>query len=117
MTVNLVAVKCKLHQGIFPSECYFEITLANGEMHKGIAPRHFCWNSLARIIEEEEDPNGADGYVAAKLLSSNLPQDFLAVEVPDGEVVAVRRDLVVRRPTKITPPGPQEELELPEVCI
>ena len=121
MKANLVAVKCKLYMGIFPSERFFEVTLANGENYRGLAPRHFCWNSRNAIVLEDETSDGEEGAVAAKLLqfpSSNLPPGVFAVEVPDGELLGVDDSRIIKRPTKISPPGTygDEGMELPE-CI
>ena len=102
--IQLVAVHCKLYAGIFPSERFFEVELANGETHRGIAPRHFCWNKSGSIVGEEETTDDVEGLVAGKLLSyENLPAGVFAVEVPDGEVLAVKADGVQRRPTQIIP--------------
>jgi hypothetical protein len=108
MATNLVAVKCILFPGVFPSERQFEVTLANGDTHTGISPRHFCWNKLGKIIEEEEVTDGAEGSIAAKLISYDeiLPEGVQVVEVPDGEFLAVNKyNILSTRPTKVNPPG------------
>jgi len=115
MARRLVAVKCKLFQGIFPSERYFEVVMANGEKHRGVSPRHFCWNSQGFLVQEEEPTDGVAGFIAAKLIVFDLPKGLLAVEVPDGEVLATSKEIVTERPTEIFPPGHAStvELELP----
>jgi hypothetical protein len=109
-TNKLAAIPCKLFPGMFRSERVFEVRLANGEVYRGIAPRHFCWNALGRIVAEDEDTNGGDGKVAAKVLYV-LDGDQVAVEVPDGEVLAVPAGQIVRRPSEIRPPVPASELQ------
>jgi hypothetical protein len=104
--IRLVAVPCKLNSGIFPSERRFTVALANGDHYDGIAPRFFCWNAGGKIVEEDEPADGVDGLVAGKeVAQDDLPEDVAAVEVPDGEVLAIKRVTVRQRPTKISPPG------------
>ncbi len=100
---HLVAVPCKLAQGMFPCERLLTIKLANGECYWGIVPRYFCWNAQGRLIAEEEPTDGAEGMVAARVVEEF--DGYVAVEVPDGEVIAVMRSDVKCRPTAITPPG------------
>lgn len=46
-----------------------------------------------------------DGLIAAKELEyKDLPADVVAVEVPDGEVLAVKQNQIKKRPTEIRPP-------------
>jgi hypothetical protein len=107
MMARLVAVNCKLFSGVFPSERQFEVALADGETYRGLAPRHFCWNASGKIVEEEEVTDGADGWIAGKRISyhEELPEGVAAIEVPDGEVLAVNEAAVRERPTKISPPN------------
>ncbi len=100
---NLVAVKCKLSQGLFSSERAFEIVLANREMHSGPVPLHYCWNAEKKpLLDSEATSHEIDGYIAARIVD-DLGADQVAVEVPDGEVLAVRRDQTAARPTPILP--------------
>jgi hypothetical protein len=105
----LVAVKCRLSKGMFSSERAFTITLANGEQYSGPAPVHFCWNSQKLPLREDEASETAevDGYVAARILpDADVPPGQVAVEVPDGEALAVRADLLLEnRPTPVTVPS------------
>lgn len=104
--LRLVAIPCKLSSAIFPSERAFEVTLANGDIHRGITPRFFCWNATGQIVGENENGDGKEGMVAAKEIAyEDLPAGIVAVEVPDGEVLAVEKEAVLPRPTKIFPPG------------
>jgi hypothetical protein len=86
-----LAVRCKLSTGIFSSERAFEVTLANGEKHSGPAPLHFCWNAQGKPLGPDEAlADEADGWVAARPVGQELSGDQVALEVPDGEVIAVR---------------------------
>ena len=105
-----LAVKCKLSKGFFSSERSFEVTLANGETHAGPAPLHFCWNAKGELLGKDEAVTGEiDGWVAAHPLRQKLPGDQIAVEVPDGAGLAVRRHQVRETPTEIVPPAPPED--------
>src|SRR5262249_39069135 len=99
---TLVALKCRLSKGPFSRERTFEVKLASGEDYAGAAPRHFCWNAKGALLGEGEAGSeaGVEGLVAAKLVDE-LEGGLRAVEVPDGEVLAVRDDQVVERPTRI----------------
>jgi hypothetical protein len=104
---NWVALKCKLSKGIFSSERAFVVTLANGERHSGPAPLHFCWNSKGQPLGEKEAINEEiDGWVAARQQEQPLPGDQVAVEVPDAQVLAVRRHQIRAPWTEIVPPTP-----------
>jgi hypothetical protein len=89
---------------MFSSERLFEVTMANGEVHRGLAPRHFCWNRQGTVIAEDETTDGVEGHLAARIVD-RLPGNQVAVEIPDGEVIAVRESQVVQRPTEIQPPN------------
>src|SRR5262245_56100202 len=101
---KLIAVPCKLSPGMFSSELVFAVTMANGEVYRGITPRHFCWNDQGRPVREEEVTAEVGGMVAAKLVDDELGGNQVAVEVPDGEVIAVKERQVRPRPTEIKPP-------------
>jgi hypothetical protein len=103
------AVRCKLSKGIFSTERAFEITLANGEKYSGPAPIHFCWNDSGKpLAKTEAMDDEIDGWVAARPLKQQLPGDQMAVEVPDGEALAVRKWQVRDAWTEIVPPTPAE---------
>jgi len=108
MALNqFVAVKCKLSKGLFSSERAFEVSLANGEKYSGPAPIHFCWNEAGKPLGEGEAiDREIDGWVAARRLRRQLPDDQMAVEVPDGEAIAVRNPQVRDAWTDILPPTP-----------
>jgi hypothetical protein len=102
---KFVALPCRLSRGIFSSERGFELTLANGELYSSLAPSHFCWNSQGKLlVEGEAEDKPIEGYVAGRVIEE-LDGDQVAVEVPDGEVLAVRKHQVRPRPTPIYPPG------------
>jgi hypothetical protein len=106
MEERLIAVKCRLSKGIFSSERAFEVVLANGDLYTGPVPRHFCWNASGRPLGETEAiASEIDGWVAGRRVSSSVPPGQLAVEVPDGAVLAVRPEQVGARPTPISPPS------------
>ncbi len=103
---KLVAVLCELAPGMFSTECIFSVTMANGDTYRGISPRHFCWNEAGELISEKGIAQEAAGKVAAKILKL-LEGNQVIVEVPDGELIAVRADHVQQRPTAIIPPKPE----------
>ena len=100
----LVALPCKLSPGIVSGERVFEVALANGRTYTGVAPRHFCWNAQGRLVGEKEPGGEAEGMVAARIVEE-LEDDQVAVEVPDGEVIAVNQDQIQPRPTPVQPPS------------
>jgi hypothetical protein len=89
---------------MFSSERVFTIRMANGETYKGLAPRFFCWNAQGNLISEDEPTQEVDGKIAARIIDE-LDAGQFAVEVPDGEVIAVTKDQILPRPTVIRPPG------------
>jgi hypothetical protein len=104
---QFVAVRCKLSRGIFSIERAFEVTLANGEKYSGPAPIHFCWNDEGKPLSKgEATDREIDGWVAARPLRRQLPDDQVAVEVPDGEALAVRQSQIRDAWTEILPPTP-----------
>jgi hypothetical protein len=102
---HLVAVHCKLRKSAFADERVFRVTLANGEEYRGVAPRYFCWNAQGQLIGDDEPAQESDGLLAARI-AYTLGGDQVAVEVPDGEILAVRRASVTARPTEIRPHVP-----------
>jgi hypothetical protein len=100
----LVALRCKLAPGMFSSERVFTVVLADGTEHRGIAARHFCWNADGVPVGPREPAEEAEGMVAARIVRE-VDISQVAVEVPDGEVIAVEEKNVVDRPTKIHQPS------------
>ena len=103
---EFVAVKCKLSKGLFSSERAFEITLANNETYSGPVPIHFCWNGKGKLLGRGEAIDAEiDGWIAARPLREQLDDgELVAVEVPDGGAVAVRRQQTKKAWTPILPP-------------
>jgi hypothetical protein len=99
---QLVALTCKVSPGGFSGERIFEVTLANGESYRSLAPRQFCWNSNNQIVAENEPQTEVDGLVAARIVDS-IDKDQMLVEVPDGEIIAVDQSNMKSRPTSINP--------------
>jgi hypothetical protein len=101
---TFVALPCKLSPGSLSGERVFEVRLANGEPYISLAPRYFCWNEAGQLVGKDEPDAEVDGMVAARVVEE-LDDGQVAVEVPDGKVIAVRQSQVRPRPTPITPPS------------
>lgn len=100
----LVALPCKLSPGAFSGERIFDVKMADGHLYTGVAPHHFCWNAKGTIVGEGEPDSEEEGEIAAKVVEQ-IDDNQIAVEVPDGEVIAVDKDQIRDRPTQITPPS------------
>lgn len=111
-----IAIACKLMPGMFNSERVFEVKMANGEYYRGVAPAHFCWDENDQLLGEDAVPIEETGKVAARIVDQ-LDEGLLAVEVPDGEVIAINENKALERPTKITPPNPSMKLEPADVSV
>jgi hypothetical protein len=102
---RLVALKCKIAPGGFSGERIFEVTLADGESYRSLAPRQFCWNSNKQLVAENEPSLEVEGMVAARVVDSvEDDHNQVIVEVPDGEIIAVDTATVEQRPSSIQPP-------------
>jgi hypothetical protein len=101
---QLVALTCKIAPGGFSGERIFEVKLANGEPYRSLAPRQFCWNSQGNLIAENEPNTEVEGAIAARIVDS-IDEDQVIVEVPDGEIIAVDKNDIKKRPTNIKPPA------------
>src|SRR5262249_42958435 len=75
-----------------------------GQTYVGLAPRYFCWDASGKLVGEKAPLGEVPGLVAAKLVDE-LDGRQVAVEVPDGTVLAVKEEQVKDRPTPILPPG------------
>ncbi len=102
---KFVAVRCRISKGLFTTERAFTITLANGEKHSGPAALDFLWNLKGERLGRGDALGGeVEGLVAAReLLGAEVPAGMIAVEVPDGEAIAVKAADVTKAPTEITP--------------
>ena len=101
---QLVAIRCKIAPGAFSGERIFSVNLANDEKYRSLAPRQFCWNSKKQLVQEHEPQEEIEGLIAARIVEDIEGQ--LIVEIPDGNIIAVREELVEKRPTNIKPPQP-----------
>jgi hypothetical protein len=102
---QLVAIYCKISPGAFSGERVFSIDLANGDKYKSLAPRQFCWNGQNQIVEKDEPQSEIEGLIAARIVE-DIEGQFI-VEIPDGNIIAVKKELVEKRPTNIKPPQPK----------
>ncbi len=102
--MTLIAIPCKLSPGAFSGERVIEVRLADGQIYTSLVPRDFCWNAEGKLVGEDEPTTEVDGMVAGRMVDE-LPDDQVAVEIPDGEVIAVDRSEVKLRPTPILPPS------------
>lgn len=109
---RLVAIPCTLEPGMFSSERLFKVTMANDTTYQGIAPSHFCWNEKGVLISENGPAEKESGLLAARIVEK-LDGEQIAVELPDGEVIAVQDEDVRERPTVITPPKPERSPNVP----
>lgn len=100
---KLVAVKCRFERAVLRGERVFRVSLANGTEYKSITPIDFCWDNSNNHLVETSSADG--GWIAGRLIDDDLDGGQVAVEVPDGEVLAVRSEEIVARPTAIIPPG------------
>jgi hypothetical protein len=101
---TLVALPCKLSAGAFSGERVIDVKLADGRGYTSVASRHFCWDDSGRLVGEGEPSTEVDGMVAARVLEE-LDEDQVAVEIPDGDFIAVDRAEVQPRATPIAPPS------------
>ena len=98
---RLIAVPCRISQGVVPDERAFEVTLSNGDSHPGVAPVHYFWNQDSERLAPNE-PSGdqeVPGKVAARLLDRQ--NGTALVSIPDGSVVQVQADSITERPTEV----------------
>ena len=103
---KFIAVPCQLFPGAFSGERVFVVALANGDSYRSGGPREFCWNARGELVGPVQPPaEGEDGFLAARMVEQ-LDGEQVAVEIPDGEVIAVPRDSIRARPTEIRPPVP-----------
>jgi hypothetical protein len=94
------ALRGRIAPGAFSGERVFEITLADGETYRGVAPVHYCWDAAGRPFGLDEPAAPIPGTVACRRLETIDGQSVLAI--PDGEVVRVDEDSIVDRPRGVT---------------
>jgi hypothetical protein len=99
---RFIAVECILARGVFSTDRTFKVKMANGETYSGLAPDHYCWNAQGQIVSQGEPSGEALGKVAARIVDADdVPEGQVAVEVPDGTVLAVRPHQIGPRPTEV----------------
>jgi hypothetical protein len=99
---RFAAVECTLAPGVFACERFFKVKMANGEDYYGIAQDLYCWNEQGQIVGSREPVGQAPGKVAARIVDvEDLPEGQVAIEVPDGKVIAVGKHQIGPRPTEI----------------
>jgi hypothetical protein len=101
---TLVALPCSLSPGALSGERVIEVKLADGRIYTSLVPRYFCWNAAGQLVGENEPSAEIDGMVAARRVDE-LDDTQVAVEIPDGKVIAVDRSQIRPRPTPIKPPS------------
>ena len=98
--IKLVAVVCTISASSISDVRGFDILLANNkEVHSGIAPQYYFWDSRKLPIEDGVPSQDLEipGFIAARELG--IAADGKAiVSIPDGEVISVPRSSVVARP-------------------
>ena len=96
---RLTAIACKISEGVVSDERAFEIELADGNLHGGVAPVYYFWNQDGhRIGLRADSRRGNPGEEeAARLLERQ--NGTAMVSIPDGSVVRVQANASARRTT------------------
>ena len=94
------ALRCQLSRGGFSSERVFRVRAVNGAQFIGVAPPEYCFTEQGKPIGPDEPAPGTSmpGLVTARKVRT-AADGTLLVSVPDGSVVSVRPELLIRRPT------------------
>ena len=98
---RLIAIPCRIFQGVVPDERAFEVTLADGSLHSSVAPVHYFWNQDSERLGPNE-PSGdqeISGKIAGRLLDRRNGTALVAI--PDGSVVQIQSDSITERPTEV----------------
>jgi hypothetical protein len=98
-TSREIALLCRIGPGGFSGELVFWVALAEGGEQQGLAPRGYCWDRDGKPLglDRPGPKEKIDGLVAARRLQ-DLPNGWVVVNTPDGEVFTVSKDVVTRRP-------------------
>lgn len=98
---HLIAIPCKISQGVVPDERAFEVTLNGGACHSGVAPVYYFWNHEGERLGASEPPGDQEmrGKIAARLLERH--NGTALVSIPDGAVVQVQADSITQRPSEV----------------
>ncbi len=96
MPLNSVLFPCRISRGAFSGERVFEVNLQSGEMYTSVADRHYCMDNNKKILPKDSpaESQSIDGYIQAYLLPSQ--GDSAYISVPDGEVIPVSKDTLLR---------------------
>src|SRR5687768_1038150 len=94
------ALQGRIAPGAFSGERVFEITLADGQTYRGVAPVHYCWDAEGHTFGPDEPAAPIPGAVACRWLETIEGQPV--VSIPDGEVVRVDQHSIVDRPRETT---------------
>jgi hypothetical protein len=98
---QLIAIPCKIAQGVVSDERAFEVALFEGISHSGVAPVYYFWNQDGKPLKANEPPGDQEirGNIAARLLARQ--NGTALVSIPDGAVVLVHADSITTRPTEV----------------
>jgi hypothetical protein len=99
---QLIAIPCKISQGVVSDERAFEVALSGGTSHSGVAPVYYFWNQDGEPLKADEPPGDQEirGKIAARLLERQ--NGTALVSIPDGAVVQVQAGSITSRPTEVT---------------
>jgi hypothetical protein len=98
---RLIALPCKISQGVVSDERAFEVALSDGVAHVGVAPVYYFWNQDDQRLGPNEpgDDQEIRGKIAARLLDRR--NGTALVSIPDGSVVQVPANSITGRPTEV----------------
>jgi hypothetical protein len=98
---QLMAIPCKVSQGVVSDERAFEVALSGGTAHSGVAPVYYFWNQDGEPLKANEPPGDQEirGKIAARLLERQNGTALVAI--PDGAVVQVQASSITARPTEV----------------
>src|SRR5438105_1763990 len=107
MAVISVAIRCQISRGGFSGERIVTTTCSDRTERKGLAPTGYCWDSEQRPLGPDDPSNGEsiEGLVAARICGPTGPEGHVNIKIPDGEVMTVPRDSVVKRPSQEAVPN------------
>jgi hypothetical protein len=98
---HLIAIPCRISQGVVPDERAFEVSLSGGTSHSGVAPVYYFWNQEGERLGVNEPLGDQEmrGRIAARLLDRQ--NGTALVSIPDGAVVQVQADSISSRPSEV----------------
>ena len=98
---KLIAIECKISRGVVSDERAFEITMADGTPHEGVAPFYYFWDQEGKALgpNDLESDDEAIAKIAARRV--DVRGKVVIVSVPDGAVVPVDVKTVFDRPTQV----------------